>query len=379
MKKEEIVKMRIKRVEKEIRDTPYDKASEHHHGKLKAKLSKLKEELNGVFSGGGGGGGGYAIKHSGDATIVLVGPPSVGKSTLLNQLTNAESKVGNYDFTTLGVVPGMMRYKGVRVQILDLPGLIKGAFENRGFGKRVLSVIGASDLVVLMTDVKRLEWIGKMEREIGKAGIRLNQERPKITIRKMPRGAIQVVDSCKGLRKEVIISVVKEMGYSNAVVSFDEKIEDVEKLIDALTKSRKYLPVVKVVNKIDDLKNLNLKFKISSFAKAMEDKQNSKFKDVVCVSAEKGLGLDEFKEKIWEKLGLVRIYLKKGKNKSADKNDPLIIKRNKTLDDVLKKVSSEMRSDIKRAYIWGKGAKFSGQGVSLKTEVFDEMEVWFGR
>ena len=367
MKKEEIVKMRIKRVEKEIRDTPYDKASEHHHGKLKAKLSKLKEELNGVFSGGGGGGGGYAIKHSGDATIVLVGPPSVGKSTLLNQLTNAESKVGNYDFTTLGVVPGMMRYKGVRVQILDLPGLIKGAFENRGFGKRVLSVIGASDLVVLMTDVKRLEWIGKMEREIGKAGIRLNQERPKITIRKMPRGAIQVVDSCKGLRKEVIISVVKEMGYSNAVVSFDEKIEDVEKLIDALTKSRKYLPVVRVINKIDNSENYKLQI------------TNHKLKDVVCVSAEKGLGLDEFKEKIWEKLGLVRIYLKKGKNKSADKNDPLIIKRNKTLDDVLKKVSSEMRSDIKRAYIWGKGAKFSGQGVSLKTEVFDEMEVWFGR
>ena len=104
MRKIDIIKMRVTRVKKEIRDTPYDKSSEHHHGKLKARLAKLQVELEGPMNKGGGGGGGYAVKHSGDACVVLVGRPSVGKSTLLNALTNAESKVGNYDFTTLGVV-----------------------------------------------------------------------------------------------------------------------------------------------------------------------------------------------------------------------------------------------------------------------------------
>ena len=50
-----------------------------------------------------------------------------------------------------------------------------------------------------------------------------------------------------------------------------------------------------------------------------------------------------------------------------------------SLDDVLKRISSQMRDDVNRAYIWGKSAKFPGQEVSFKFLVFDEMEVYFGR
>ena len=117
---------KIKSIEEEIQKTPYNKATSHHIGKLKAKLSRLKEESL-QRSSGGSKGQGFHIKKSGDATVVLVGFPSVGKSTLLNEITNAESKVGAYQFTTLDIVPGVMEYKNAKIQVFDIPGIITGA------------------------------------------------------------------------------------------------------------------------------------------------------------------------------------------------------------------------------------------------------------
>lgn len=366
MIKEEIL-LKIAAVEKEIHDTPYDKSSQFHHGVLKAKLSRLKDALEDrikMGKGGGGGGMGYAIKHSGDASVVLVGLPSVGKSTLLNAVTNAESKVGNYDFTTLGVVPGMMEYKGIRIQILDLPGIIEGAAHGKGFGKKVLSVIRASDLVVLMTDVKRIDWLLRVKQELENAGIRLNKRPPKVHIHKMNKGAIQIIDPFTSLDKEMMAEVAEELGYENAVIQIGEKLNSIDEFIDALSKSRTYMPLVEVVTKVDLARKSDLR-KI--------DEQ------VVGMSANKNIGIEEFKEKVWHGLGLVRVYLKRERNGEADKKEPLIMKKGQSLDAVLKRVSNEMRDDVNRAYIWGKNARFPGQEVSFSYPLFDEMEVWFGR
>jgi uncharacterized protein len=359
MSKTDVLKMKISRVEKEIRDTPYHKGTQHHIGRLRAKLAHLRDQVDGVGGKGGGGSLGYGIAHQGDATIVLVGPPSAGKSTLLNKLSSARSKIGAYDFTTIGVVPGMMEIKGAKIQVLDLPGILLGAAENKGFGKKVLSVARGANLMVLISDTSRPEWLLKIEEEIYKTGIRINQEKPKIEIRKALRGSIRVIDPYNNFPIETVSEVAEEFGIKNAEVRFGEKVDNLDKLIDVFAKSRVYMKAIKVLNK-GDIKKLAEQ-------------------GVLLISAEKDEGIESLKEEIWDKLELVRVYLKKERSKEADKKEPLIMKKSQTFLDVLDKISGKMREGVKVAYIWGKGARFPGQKVSLKKEIFDEVEVFFGR
>ena len=104
--------------------------------------------------------------------MVLIGLPSVGKSTILNSLTNAKSRVGAYQFTTLTVVPGVMDYRGARIQILDLPGNIEGASTGKGLGNRVLSVARNADLILFIVYVFQPEAINVLRRELRTIGIR---------------------------------------------------------------------------------------------------------------------------------------------------------------------------------------------------------------
>lgn len=79
---------------------------------------------------------GFDVVRSGDARVALIGFPSVGKSTLLNKVTETKSETGAYEFTTLTCVPGKIQYKGAQIQLLDLPGIIEGAAQGKGRGRQ---------------------------------------------------------------------------------------------------------------------------------------------------------------------------------------------------------------------------------------------------
>ena len=68
-----------------------------------------------------------AVRREGAAQICLVGPPNVGKSSLLQALSEIQIKTGDYAFTTLRPVPALTRIGGVLVQLVEIPGLIEGA------------------------------------------------------------------------------------------------------------------------------------------------------------------------------------------------------------------------------------------------------------
>ena len=347
---------KIKAIEEELKRTPYNKATEHHIGRLKAKLAKLKEELRKRSSQKAKKTG---IRKSGDATVALVGFPSVGKSTLLNKLTNARSEVGAYDFTTLEVVPGMLEYKGARIQLLDLPGLIKGASSGRGMGREVLSIVRSADLILIVSDVFNAHNLDVLFRELYEAGIRLNENEPQIKIKVKDRGGIRISSTVKltKISESTIREILREYRIHNAEVTIREDVT-IDRFIDAILGNRKYVKAIKVINKIDlvdedYLKNIK--------------KMHS---DAIYISAEKGTNIDMLKEAIFKSLDFIRVYMKP-QGKKADLKEPMILRRGATIEDVCLKIHRDLRDNFRYAQVWGKSVKFNGQRVGLDHVVED--------
>ena len=113
-----------------------------------------------------------AVRREGAAQIALVGPPNVGKSSLLQALSEIQIKTGDYPFTTLRPVPALTRIGGVLVQLIEIPGLIEGASEDRGGGRALLGVIRSVDAIVYCcrADADPIE-LEVVRAEIAAAGI----------------------------------------------------------------------------------------------------------------------------------------------------------------------------------------------------------------
>lgn len=118
-----------------------------------------------------------AVRREGAAQIALVGPPNAGKSSLLHALSHVQIKVGDYAFTTLRPVPALARINGVLIQLVEIPGLIGGAAEDRGGGRALLGVLRGADAIVFCQAVTAPpEALAVVRGEVAHAGI----ERPAI-------------------------------------------------------------------------------------------------------------------------------------------------------------------------------------------------------
>ena len=89
-----------------------------------------------------------AVRREGAAQVALVGAPNAGKSSLLQALSQIQIKTGDYAFTTTRPVAAVTRIGGVRVQLVEIPGLLEGAAEDRGGGRALLGVLRNADAIV---------------------------------------------------------------------------------------------------------------------------------------------------------------------------------------------------------------------------------------
>jgi len=350
---------KIREFEDELSNTKYNKRTERAIGLIKAKIANLKKKQE-ARSKSTGKTTGYDVRKTGDGTVILLGFPSVGKSTLLNKLTNANSPVGSYDFTTLSVIPGTMEYKHAKIQILDVPGVVSGAASGRGRGKEVLAVMRSCDLVLVLLDINRLGEYDALIKEVYETGIRLNQKKPDVRIKKKPRGGIRIgktVDLPE-LDDDTIKAILKEFSIANAEVLIRTQI-NADELIDCIEANKKYANSIIVVNKID----------LATPEQIYDAKK--RFPGAVFICANNPPNINELKEKIYSGLDLIRVFLKEV-GKKPDLDVPLIMNKNCNIRDVCNKLHKDFVRKFRFARVWGESAKFGGQMLRLNHVLKDK-------
>eukprot|EP00440_Ansanella_granifera_P017010 gb/GFBE01018479.1/.p1 GENE.gb/GFBE01018479.1/~~gb/GFBE01018479.1/.p1 ORF type:complete len:412 (+),score=111.19 gb/GFBE01018479.1/:1-1236(+) len=360
---------KIATLELEISRTQKNKATAKHLGDLKAKLCAARRELMEPSKSGGGKQAGFEVQRMGDSRIALIGFPSVGKSSLLTALTGVASEAAAYEFTTLTCIPGVIHYNDCKIQLLDLPGIITGAAQGKGRGRQVIATARSADMIIMVLDATKDDaQRNLLTKELNDVGIRLNKQRPKISVTKTKAGGYKfnATVPLTELSSEVCYSILHQYKIFNVdvVIYEDGTIDDFIDVLEEMgTAPRKYCKCLYVYNKIDML-NIS---QIDEIARQDH---------CLPISVNKNLNLDGLLERIWQELDLRRIYTKK-KGLFPDFDDPIVLTvqrgdKTMTVQNAVGLLHKSILDEFKAALVWGSSVRASPQVCGLKHELHDE-------
>ena len=357
---------RIKDIEDEMAKTQRNKATEGHLCRLRAQHAKLSRDLiTNATKSSGGGGEGFDVKKGGNASVGFVGFPSVGKSSLLNALTGREiAAAAAYEFTTLTAQSSIITMNGSKVQFLDFPGILENANQGYGRGRQVIASYRNCDLLYIVLDIsKPLKHKEILEKELKAVGIRINQKKPDILIKKKEKGGLSITNTVQltHLDFDLVRTIMHEYRINSAEVAFrcDATADD---LIDALEEDqRRYIPAIYVLNKCDllSVEELELLYRIP---------------DSIPISSNNKWNLDGLLEYTWEKLNLVRVYTKP-KGRIPDFEEPVVLRNDRrSVKDFCTNIHKSLVDDFKQAIVYGSSVKHQPQYVGL-THILEDEDV----
>jgi uncharacterized protein len=278
---------------------PKHKASEKVQAILKTKISEVSDEVEAVKSGPKKVTAGFKIPRQGSGTIVFLGGPNGGRSSILRKLTKATPEVAPYPFTTREPSPGMMDWEDVRLQLIDLPPITADFYETY-----VTDFVRTADAAILVVDLGDDDG---------------------------PFAAETVLERLAG-RKIQLVGTPPEA--DDDPTTFHVRTLLVANKVDADGAG----------DRLDILKEM-----IGNRT------------PILPVSAERGDAMDELRTRLFQLLEVMRIYAKMP-GKPADMKSPFTIPIGGTVLDFAEKVHSDLAETLKAAKVWG-SAQFDGQTV----------------
>ncbi|MHA2428163.1 MAG: GTPase [Candidatus Hermodarchaeia archaeon] len=336
---------RIEKLEKFISLIPKHKSSEKMVALYRHRLTVLRQEQEErrVRRKMATGGPSYSLAKEGAGQVVLVGVTNSGKSALLNRLTGAKAKIGDYEFTTQLPEPGILKYGGTDIQIIDMPALFEGAI-NSSIGRQILGGIRNADLIILVVDLSvppkpQVEFLITLLEE---SRIKLNKPPPPIRFAKTGSGGTNIVGGTNFQGDpELIRQLLRRRRIHNFSLQFrgPATLDDLVEVIDSRTT---YIPSIIIATKGDSSKSSE------NFEKLQEE-----FGDVFPifpVSVEKDIGIRKAATGIFERLKVMRIFTRKSSGEIGDK--PLILPIGSNVEDLAKRLHSDFHKNFRYAIVY---------------------------
>ncbi|MBN1857140.1 MAG: TGS domain-containing protein [Dehalococcoidia bacterium] len=268
---------------------PRHKGTDHLYAGLRAKVAKLGQESERKLATARRAG--FYIRSEGAGQVVLVGPANVGKSQVLAMLTSASPEVAMYSYTTRTLLPGMMTFENIKIQLVDTPPL-----GHRDVRILLSSVLHGADVIAIVLDlgedpVAQLDWTLTQLEECRVVPTSYDpQEKSETVI----------------YRKKMLV-----IGNKLDLPGASRHLRDLEKRCDGL-------------------------FQIAK------------------VSATEGDELEWLPSEIFQSMDIIRVHTK-APGQKPDRSDPVILTKGSNVGQAATAIHKDIRKSLRYAVVWGSG------------------------
>jgi len=307
----------------------------------------------------------YYVPKAGAAQVAVMGPPNVGRSSLLRAVSNSSVEVTDWPFGTMVPTPGMLPYLDIQFQLVEIPPIVEGSSEGRNEGFMNLSSVRNADAVIIVVDVTD-DPAGNylmVAEELDNSRILTVRPPGEVEIEKRGHGRdIQFIweGELDGCTKEEVVALLGEYRIRSALLRVRGRVT-LDVVEDAIYGNAVYRPTLVLANKAD--------LGYSQGAVEQLKEAATPIQVGVC-SFQKSKGLQEaLGGKLFELLDIVRIYTKEPGKEPA--TEPIVAKGAVTVGELARTIHNDFFERFKYARIWGPSAKFDGEKVGLDRVLLD--------
>jgi ribosome-interacting GTPase 1 len=308
-KRESDPKEKLRLAQELLAMMPKHKGTDKLQAEMKAKISKLKLQIEGGQKKHGTHHQEVPdhIDREGAAQIILIGPPNSGKSSLLASLTHAHPLIADYPYATREPLAGMMTFETVQFQLIDTPPISSESFESF-----LVNLIHNADIVLLVADLASPDMLADLS----------------------------VIRNLLSEKRIQLVSKIPEE-VADPRLTFKRTIISAHKIYeDGAEKS------------LDELKN-----NYSNF-------------EIVPTSILDDNSLNNLKRAVFSSLRIIRVYTKRIGHEPA-LIDPIILPIGGTVENAAMTIHKDFANQLQFAKVWGKG-KIDGQKVKSNFVLSDE-------